>query len=77
MFGLGVTELIIILVLILIMFGAGKLPKVMGDVAKGVKNFKQGMKEDGTEDASTNKAIGQDGNEPVAGTTQKDETAKS
>jgi sec-independent protein translocase protein TatA len=36
----------IVLAVILIIFGAGKLPRVMGDVAKGIKNFKQGMKED-------------------------------
>ncbi len=33
----------------LIIFGAGKLPHVMGDVAKGIKNFKKGMAEDETE----------------------------
>jgi sec-independent protein translocase protein TatA len=37
---------LIVLAVILIIFGAGKLPKVMGDVAKGIKNFKSGMKED-------------------------------
>ena len=36
----------IVLAVILIIFGAGKLPRVMGDVAKGIKNFKQGMKDD-------------------------------
>lgn len=37
---------LIVLAVILIVFGAGKLPRVMGDVAKGIKNFKQGMKEE-------------------------------
>ncbi|MGE0724280.1 MAG: twin-arginine translocase TatA/TatE family subunit [Alphaproteobacteria bacterium] len=37
---------LIVLAVILIIFGAGKLPKVMGDVAKGIKNFKAGMKEE-------------------------------
>lgn len=37
---------LIVLAVILIIFGAGKLPKVMGDVAKGIKNFKSGMKEE-------------------------------
>ncbi|MBF0195401.1 MAG: twin-arginine translocase TatA/TatE family subunit, partial [Magnetococcales bacterium] len=36
MFGLGATELIIILVIVLVIFGAGKLPKVMKDMGKGV-----------------------------------------
>ena len=35
-----------ILLVVLILFGAGKLPQVMGDLAKGLKNFKQGMKDD-------------------------------
>lgn len=43
MFGLGTTELIIILVIVLVIFGAGKLPKVMKDVGKGVKSFKEAM----------------------------------
>ncbi|HKL25611.1 MAG TPA: twin-arginine translocase TatA/TatE family subunit [Desulfuromonadales bacterium] len=45
MFGLGTTELIIILVLVLIIFGAGKLPQVGGAMGKGLRNFKDGMKD--------------------------------
>ena len=45
MFGLGSTELIIILVLVLIIFGAGKLPQVGGALGKGMRNFKDGIKE--------------------------------
>ena len=45
MFGLGTTELIIILVLVLIIFGAGKLPSVGGALGKGMRNFKDGLKE--------------------------------
>ena len=40
MFGLGHWEIILILVIILIVFGAGKLPKVAGEIAKGIKSFK-------------------------------------
>ena len=43
MFGLGTTELIIILVLVLIIFGAGKLPQVAGSLGKGLRSFKDGM----------------------------------
>ena len=47
---IGIWQVVLILLIVLILFGAGKLPKVMGDVAKGVKNFKSGLKdEDETE----------------------------
>ncbi len=51
MFGLGTTELIIILVLVMIIFGAGKLPQVGGALGKGLRNFKDGVKE-GNEEKS-------------------------
>ena len=37
---------IIVLVIVLLLFGAGKLPQVMGDLAKGVKNFKAGLRDE-------------------------------
>ncbi|MGH7115078.1 MAG: twin-arginine translocase TatA/TatE family subunit [Stellaceae bacterium] len=37
---------IVVLAIILILFGAGKLPRVMGDFAKGIKAFKAGMQDD-------------------------------
>lgn len=37
---------IIVLLIVLLLFGAGKLPKVMGDLAKGVKSFKAGLQDD-------------------------------
>jgi sec-independent protein translocase protein TatA len=45
MFGLGTTELIIILILVLVIFGAGKLPQVGGALGKGLRNFKDGVKD--------------------------------
>lgn len=51
---IGVWQVVLVLVIVLILFGAGKLPKVMGDVAKGVKNFKEGMKEEPGETKSIN-----------------------
>ena len=45
MFGLGHWEIILILLIVLIVFGAGKLPKVAGELAKGIKSFKDGLKE--------------------------------
>lgn len=44
MFGLGTSELMIILVLVLIIFGAGKLPQVGASLGKGLHSFKSGLK---------------------------------
>lgn len=45
MFGLGTTELIIILVLVLVFFGAGKLPEIGGALGKGLRSFKKAANE--------------------------------
>jgi sec-independent protein translocase protein TatA len=42
--GTSLTQLLIIFFVILILFGAGKLPKVMGDLGKGLKSFKDEFK---------------------------------
>lgn len=43
MFGLGTTELIIILVLVLIIFGAGRLPDIGNALGRGIRNFKKAV----------------------------------
>ena len=43
---IGPIGLIVILIVVLLLFGRGKIPQLMGDVAKGIKSFKRGMKED-------------------------------
>jgi sec-independent protein translocase protein TatA len=45
MFGLGMPELIIIMVIVLLIFGAGKLPEVGGAIGKAIKSFKKSVKE--------------------------------
>ena len=49
MFDLGIPELIIILVIILLLFGPGRIGKIAGEVGKGIKNFRDGL--GGKEDA--------------------------
>jgi sec-independent protein translocase protein TatA len=44
MFGLGATELLIILALVLVLFGAGKLPQLGRGLGEGIRNFKSGLK---------------------------------
>lgn len=43
---IGFGEIALIVLVVLIVFGAGKLPQVMGDLGKGMKSFKEGMKDE-------------------------------
>ncbi len=45
MFGLGHWELLIILIIVLIIFGAGKLPEIGAGIGKGIRNFKKATSE--------------------------------
>jgi sec-independent protein translocase protein TatA len=44
---------LIVLAVVLLLFGRGKIPELMGDVAKGIKNFKKGMADEATDTAKT------------------------
>ncbi|MCB2225726.1 MAG: twin-arginine translocase TatA/TatE family subunit [Desulfarculaceae bacterium] len=44
--GIGIPELLIILVIVLLIFGAGKLPMIGGNLGKAIKNFKGGVKDE-------------------------------
>jgi len=43
--GMGMPELIVILVIVLVIFGAGKLPEIGAGLGKGIKNFKKATQE--------------------------------
>ena len=47
---IGWTGIIIIAILIVILFGKGKISSIMGDLAKGIKSFKKGMSDDNSSD---------------------------
>jgi sec-independent protein translocase protein TatA len=51
---------VIILVVVMLLFGAGKIPRLMGDVAKGINAFKKGLKEEPVEDATAQKTLDKD-----------------
>ncbi|MDB4339707.1 twin-arginine translocase TatA/TatE family subunit [Pelagibacteraceae bacterium] len=51
---IGWTGIIIIAILVVILFGKGKISSIMGDLAKGIKSFKKGMSDDNSENDSSN-----------------------
>ena len=54
LFGLGMQEVIVIALIVLLLFGGKKIPELMKGLGKGVKSFKDGMKE--IEDVSDDKS---------------------
>ena len=77
MMGIGFPELMIILVIIMIIFGAGKLPEIGSAFGNSIKNFKKSMKEaeeiqEATNLESTETSEGSEGSEPSEGETTKE-----
>mgnify|MGYP003381907524 CR=1 FL=1 len=60
--GLSLWHLLVLGLVVLVVFGAGKLPNVMGDLGKGLRNFKSGL--DGKDPADTPKSLS-DKSEPA------------
>ena len=48
---IGFWQIAIVVILVVLLFGRGKISSLMGDVAKGIKSFKKGMATDTTEDS--------------------------
>lgn len=45
MFGLGLPELLVVLVIVVLLFGAGKLPQIGSGIGEGIRNFRKSMKD--------------------------------
>ena len=62
---IGFWQIAIVVVLVVLLFGRGKISSLMGDVAKGIKSFKKGMKDpvqDNTESSSSEDDSSEDSN---------------
>ena len=60
MFGLGVPELLIILVIVVLLFGAGKLPQIGSGLGEGIRNFRKSMKDKNEVDVTPTKSENQE-----------------
>lgn len=60
--GLSLTHIVLLLVVVLVVFGVGKLPHVMGDLGKGIRNFKAGLNGDSK---PSDKPAEKDDNKPL------------
>lgn len=62
MFGVGVPELLVILVVALVIFGPGKLPEIGGALGKGIRDFKKSLEDTGDDKKDSAKIEGKDAN---------------
>ena len=84
--GISIWQILLIVLVVVLLFGAGKLPRLMGDFAKGIKSFKSGMHEGEAPPPAQNapaetpqepKVIESEPATVEAGPVKKDEAAKS
>ncbi len=73
----GPFELMIVLAIVLILFGAGKLPKVLGQMGKGVKAFKEGLSGQGAAGEDAFDVTPEDGEEPQKAIDHEPEAAEA
>ena len=72
MFGLGMQELIIILIIVMVLFGASRLPELGKGIGQAIRNFKKGMSEPDEIDVTPKKPV-----EPTASPQGKEEGKKA
>lgn len=57
MFGMGIGELLVVLVVVLVVFGPGRLPEVMGSLGRGMQEFKKGLREPPAREAAPDEHV--------------------
>lgn len=67
MFGLGMQELIIILIIVLVLFGATRLPQIGEGIGKAIRNFKKSMSEPNEIDVTPKKPLSEEKKEEKKG----------
>lgn len=78
--GIGVTEWLVILVIVLVLFGGKKLPELMGGLGKGLRNFKKELNRPDEIDVTPEQkkiAAGEEAAKQTAQSAQKNEAGKS
>lgn len=65
---------LIVLVVVLLLFGRGKIPELMGDLAKGIKSFKKGLNEDDEAETASRKTIDHKADETVVTSKSEDKS---
>ena len=75
MFGLGTGEILLIVLVILLLFGATRVPQLMGSLGKGIKEFKKGLSSE--DDSRANKEAPQSDTQPSQQVPVKPEVLKS
>ena len=74
---IGFWQIAIVVVLVVLLFGRGKISSLMGDVAKGIKSFKKGMNENDTPSDDITKTIDASADEKSESVSKEKETASS
>ena len=68
--GLSIWQLAVVAILVILLFGRGKLSGLMTDLAEGIKSFRQGIKDAPADEATTDKVLEQAPPSAAAKTTQ-------
>ncbi|MEL6746683.1 MAG: twin-arginine translocase TatA/TatE family subunit [Pseudomonadota bacterium] len=74
---IGPWQIILVVVLIVLLFGRGKISELMGDVAKGIKSFKAGIKDDEQSQTAETRALDHETTTTTTASTQSEKTSAS